>query len=201
MIKTPQEFRRDSIKQLFDKFLLSQKTSLEPLTISVGETWESDFTSVSLSFNNIRGEDKETMFVEEESRGFVDGIFKACYKEFTKQHTSLINIKLHDYLVKPNLDKTKTLSGSDAGVKVSIMVEIRDHGIAEFSCESGSILHSSFTVILDAFQFYINCEKTFDKIQLVLEDAQHRNRGDIVQNCISDLSKLTEINTYEKRRN
>tara|TARA_Y100000004_G_scaffold196158_1_gene265302 strand:+ start:559 stop:1164 length:606 start_codon:yes stop_codon:yes gene_type:complete len=201
MIKTPQEFRRDNVKELFDRFLSSQRIRLEPLTISVGETWKSDFTSVSLSFNNTQGENKEVVFVEEEAKGFVDGIFKACYKEFTKQYTSLVNIKLHDYLVKPNLDKTKTLTGSDARVKISVMVEIKDHGIAEFNCESRSILHSSFAVILEAFQFYINCEKTFDKIQLVLEDAQHRNRGDIVQNCISDLSKLTEINTYEKRKN
>lgn len=201
MIKTPQEFRRDNVKELFDRFLSSQKMKLEPLTISVGETWKSDFTSVSLSFRVITGGDKEIVDVEEEAKGFVDGIFKACYKEFTKQHASLINIKLHDYLVKPNLDKTKALSGSDARVKVGVMVEIKDHGIAEFNCESRSILHSSFAVILEAFQFYINCEKTFDKIQLVLEDAHQRNRGDIVQNCISDLSKLTEINTYEKRKN
>ena len=201
MIKTPQEFRRDNVKELFDRFLSSQKIRLEPLTISVGETWKSDFTSVSLSFSSTKGENKEVVFAEEEAKGFVDGIFKACYKEFTKKYTSLANIKLHDYLVKPNLDRTKTLTGSDARVKISVMMEIKDHGIAEFNCESRSILHSSFAVILEAFQFYINCEKTFDKIQLVLEDAQHRNRGDIVQNCISDLSKLTEINTYEKTKN
>lgn len=201
MLKTPQEFRRDNVKELFDRFLSSQKVKLDPLTISVGETWQSDFTSVSLCFRKSKGDNIKELNLEERAKGFVDGIFKACYNYLIKEYPSITNIKLHNYLVKPNLDKSETLSGSDARVKVSIMVEIKDHGMAEFACESRSVLHSSFAVILEAFQFYINCEKTFDKIQLVLEDAKCRNRGDIIQNCISDLSKLTELNTYETKTN
>ena len=73
--------------------------------------------------------------------------------------------------------------------------------LAEFSCVSRSILHSSFIVTLEAIEFYINCERTFHKIQIILGDAEQRNRGDIVQSCVTDLSKLTEVNTYEKKQN
>ena len=91
-------------------------------------------------------------------------------------------------------------SGADAKVTVNIVMEVKEHGLAEFSSASRSVLHSSFAAIVEAFQFYINCERTFHKIQLVLEDAKERNRGDIVQSCVSDLSKLTEVNTYEKNK-
>ena len=62
------------------------------------------------------------------------------------------------------------------------------------------MIYSGFVSALEAFQFYINCERTFHKIQVIIEDATLRNRGDIVQSCLTDLSKLTEVNTYEKKK-
>jgi len=199
MRKTPQEFRRENVKELFNRILSSQKTKLEPLTISVGETWESDFTSVSLSFKiNKEGNPSVIDTSGREAKGFVDGIFKACFDVFVKNNPSLANIKLHDYQVRPNFNKSGKSSGSDAKVSVTIMMEVKEHGIAEFSSVSRSILYSSFVAMLEAFQFYINCENTFEKIKVILEDASHRNRGDIIQRCLTDLSKLTEVNTYEQ---
>ena len=61
------------------------------------------------------------------------------------------------------------------------------------------MIYSGFVAALEAFQFYINCERTFSKMQLIIEDAKQRNRGDIIQACLSDLSKLTEVNNYEKK--
>ena len=108
------------------------------------------------------------------------------------------NIKLIDYKVHPNFNKSNGPIGSDAKTEVTIVVGIEKLGQAEFSCISRSILHSSFAAVLQAFEFYINCGKTFNRIQATLRDAQRRNRGDIVQSCMSDLSTLTGVNTYEK---
>ena len=202
MKKTPQELRRENVKQLFDKVLKSKKVKLEPCTISATETWQSDFTCVQLSYKIDKDETDEVVKgKEDKAKGFVDGIFKACYKNFKKEFPSLNNIKLHDYQVKPNINKKTKSVGSDAKVQVSIMMEVGDYGIAEFSSVSRSILHSSFAAVLEVFEFYMNCEKTFHRIQVILSDAQSRNRGDIVQSCVSDLSRLTEVNTYEKIKN
>ena len=197
MRKTPQEFRRENVKELFSKILMSQKMLLEPLKIAVNETWQSDFTTVDLEMLQIQGDIKSPIHVIElEAKGFVDGIFKACHKTFLEEFSSLENIKLVDYKLVPKFKKENSKTGSDASVEVSVAMEIRDHGIAEFNSSSRSILYSSLVATLEAFEFYINCEKTFKKIKLILEDAKQRNRGDIVQSCISDLSKLTEVNTY-----
>ena len=90
--------------------------------------------------------------------------------------------------------------GTDAETEVVIVVDVKDHGVAEFGCTSRSILHSSFMATLGVFEFYVNCEKTFHKIRLFLDDATTRNRGDIIQSCMTDLSKLTEVNTYDKKK-
>lgn len=200
MIKTPQEYRRENVKKLFDRILPIQKIKLEPLVINVSETWQSDFTMVKLSYSISKGDDFNTVDAkEQEAKGFVDGIFKACFENLVGLAPSLSNVKLYDYQVKPKLKTNRSSSGADAKVSVNIIMEVKEHGLAEFSNASRSVLHSSFAAILEAFQFYVNCEKTFHKIQLVLEDAKQRNRGDIIQSCVSDLSKLTEVNTYEKK--
>lgn len=199
MKKTPQELRRDSVKQLFDKILKAKKIKLEPQKISASESWQSDFTHVVFSYKISKDQSFEIIDAsEDEAKGFVDGIFKSCHKYFSKQFPSLSNIKLHDYKLRPIINKRIGSIGSDARVQVSIMMNVGDYGIAEFSSASRSILYSSFAAVLDVFQFYINCEETFHRIQMILSDAESRNRGDIIQSCVSDLSKLTEVNTYEK---
>ena len=172
MRKTPQEFRRENVKELFTKILMSQKVCLQPLNISVNETWRSDFTTVDLEMLQIQGDVKKPVHVMEvEAKGFVDGIFKACHKTFLQEFSSLENIKLVDYKLVPKFKKENSKTGSDASVEVSVAMEVRDHGVAEFNSSSRSILYSSLVATLEAFEFYINCEKTFKKIKLILEDA------------------------------
>lgn len=199
MRKTPQEFRRENLKELFEKTLRARQTKLEPFGISVKESWDDDFTVVDLAINeSVDGLQQRREIVETKAKGFVDGIFKACHKQYVTDRESLKNIELIDYRVKPKFSNSNKTMGSDAETEVTLMVEVKDHGVAEFSCNSRSILYSSFAATLEAFQFYINCDKAFKKIKLVLEDAQARNRGDIAQLCMSELAMLTGVNTYAK---
>jgi len=200
MRKTPQEFRRENVKELFKKTLKTQAIKLSPYDISVKESWNNDFTVVDMAIEEHIGGVKECREIKsEQAKGFVDGMFKACYEQYVEDHASLKNIRLIDYQVKPKFSNSARSIGSDAKTEVTIMVEVKDHGIAEFSCDSRSILYSSFVATLESFQFYINCDKAFRKIKLVLEDAQARNRGDLVQLYTSELSMLTGVNTYGER--
>lgn len=199
MRRTPQEFRRRNLKELFEKTIHARQIQLEPFDISVKESWNSDFTVVELAINETSsGLQNCREIVETRAKGFVDGIFKACHTQYVEQHASLQNIKLIDYQVRPSFSNSNKTMGSDAETSITLMVEVKDHGIAEFSCTSRSILYSSFVATLEAFQFYINCDRAFRKIKLVLEDAQARNRGDIVQVCMSNLALLTGANTYDR---
>ena len=50
MQKTPQEFKRENVKKLFNKILGSTETNLEPLSISTSESLNDDFTTTEFSF-------------------------------------------------------------------------------------------------------------------------------------------------------
>ena len=200
MKKTTQEVKRGNIKELLDKTLQSQAIKLRPLDITVGESLKSDFTKVNLAFSETIGGVNRCIEPNPiQSRGLVDGIFKACYKTFSDRYSSLSNLELYDYKVKPDFSKRPGDFGADIGVEVGIMVHVKNHGIAEFNNYSRSLVHSSFFATLEMFEFYINCQKTFDKLQVVLQNAQARNRADIEQQCISNLCTLTSVNNYEKQ--
>lgn len=200
MKRTPQQIRRENLKQLFDKTLKAQQLKLNPLSISVEESFKSDFTSVDMRISETSGGIQEAAFSlsTDKAKGFVDGMFRACHEHYAEDHPSLNNIRLVNYQVKPKIKKAANKMGTDAETEITIMVDVKDHGVAEFQCVSRSILYSSFVATLEAFQFYINCDKAFEKIKLVLEDAQSRNRGDIAQLCMSELALLTGVNTYGK---
>ena len=188
MLKTPQEFKRDNVKTLFDKVLGETKTKLTPLSISISEGFQEKSSS----------QEKIINLRELKARGFVDGIFLGLRQTYCKDYHSLDKIKLVDLMVNPIM-KASTARGSDAKTSVIFRVEVNNHGISEFQHKSRSMIHSSFMSALSAFQFYINCERTFYKIKLAVADASARNRGDILQSCLSDLSVLTEVNTYDKK--
>ena len=200
MRKTPQEFRREEVKKLFEKVLGENKTSLIPLSISASESLNDDFTTTDFSFEDISLSGSIVTVNNVKGRGFVDSLFKGLHGHYVQTFASLKHIRLVDLVVNPLMKNSKKGIGSEAKTDVIFRVEINGHGIAEFQNTSRSIIYSAFVASLQAFQFYINCERTFDKINFVVEDARSRNRGDILQSCMTDLSKLTEVNSYDRKR-
>ena len=199
-MRTPQDFRRENVKELFDKILKDNKTKIVPKNISINESIDSDFTSVSFSLDMISGEETRTYnFIDVEGKGFVDAVFTTCYEEFVEPFPSIKNLNLVDLIVKPIFSMSRKESGTDARTDVIFRVEIKNHGLSEFSARSRSIVHASFQVMMEAFQFYINCDRTFHRLGDCLEDANSRHRGDTVQACVADLAKLTTVNTYERK--
>ena len=195
MRKSPEEFRRENVKQLFDKILKETKVKLEPISITASESLDDDFTTVEFSFED----GDKIISTQAKGKGFVDGLFHGLYSHYILDYPSLEKIKLVDIMVNPIMKTTRN-NGPDAKARVIFSVEVDKHGLAEFCHQSRSMIYSGFVAALEAFQFYINCEKTFHRIQLILEDASARNRGDIIQSCVADLSKLTEVNSYERKK-
>lgn len=199
-MKTPQQHRRLAMANLFNKILGNKIVRISPISIRVEESLDSDFTNVDLAFVHSCNQKGEIVSLKNiKSKGFVDGVFKACYDHYVPSNPSLKNIKLVTYEATPKIKKQTEGIGADAQVRVSTIVEVANHGFAEFTSNSRSILYSSLVNILEAFEFYINCECSFNKIQVILEDAKQRNRSDIVDKCKYDLAKLTGVNNYERK--
>ena len=198
MKKTPEQFRRDSVRILLDDVLREEKMILTPKSVDISESIDEKLTSVSFSFLQEQSDLKKLVQIRGiESNGFVDGLFLGLYNNYIDEYSSLRKLKLVDLMVNPIM-RASTIRGSDAQASVIFRLEVEGHGVSEFQHRSRSVIHSSFTTALNAFQFYVNCERAFCKMRAVVEDATSRNRGDILQDCMNKLSKLTEVNTYGK---
>lgn len=198
MKKTPQQFKRTEVKRLITKILGDHTTKLEPMSICVKESLNDEYTTTDFSFQHTGLKSQVVTLDGQKGKGFVDGLFSGLHQYFVGEYSSLDKIRLADYNVNPIMSNSKKSMGTDAQASVLISVLVDSHGLAEFHHTSRSMIYSSFSAVLKAFQFYINCDRTFDKIQMIIRDAESRNRGDIVSQCMYNLSKLTEVNTYER---
>ena len=198
-MKTIQEVKRENVRGVFERVLGAKSMELSPVSISAKESYNSDYTTVDLEFDEkVLGKTARNRLDNIQSKGFIDGIHKSLLEKYSEKYTSLKNIQLSGLSVNPNFTKKVNTMGSDAVTNVIFQVLVKNHGLAEFESTSRSLLYSSFEASLKAFQFYINCQKTFEHIGVVIKDAKSRNRGDIIQKCISDLHCLTTVNSYEK---
>ena len=199
MRKTPQEFKRLEVKKVINRTLGESKTVLGPIFIKAEEEFSSGATLTSFSFRISGPRIEDVTLSNIPGKVFVDGIFRGLDKYFTPDFPSLKKIRLSDFKVNPSFSNSRKSMGTDAQATVVLSVHVSDHGIAEFCHKSRSMMYSSFVSALNAYQFYVNCERSFDKIQFFLKDARERNRGDIVSQCTYNLSRLTEVNTYERK--
>ncbi len=200
MRRTPQYYKRQSVKEVFDKILKDEKVVLAPLSISAAESLENDFTITDFSFiERIAKEERNIVVSNARGKGFVDGMFLGLHNHYCEEYPSLEEIRLSHFVVNP-LIASESERGTESKLSVLFRVEVRRHGAAEFLHKSRSVLYSCFACALEAFQFYINCERAFNKAQVIIQDAKERNRSDIVQKCLLDLSKITEANTYAQKK-
>lgn len=198
MIQTPHFYKRQEARTIIDKFL-KKKTILSPLSISVTESFQDDFTTVDFSYEHCGDTNTIVTIKDSKGKGFIDGLFRGLGKHYSNEYQSLSKINLTEFSVNPIMSSSKKSFGTDSQANVSFRICLENRGMADFQHKSRSIVYSGFSASLSTFQFYINCERAFHKIQDVLTNAKNRSRGDIVQSCMYDLSKLTEVNTYEKR--
>ena len=196
-MRTPQDFKREDIKAVFNKVLKSEKIILTPGTIKITESNNNKNTLVDFSFKEKTGSsEKIHEFVSQEGSGFVDAVFTACSLTLMNDYPSLKNISLIGLNILPSFTNSYKSAASDALVAVTFSLKTKNNGRADFTSECRSIITASFESILKSFEFYANCDKSFVLLKYFLEDAKKRNRFDVVQGIVSDLSALTTMNTY-----
>lgn len=191
-MKTPEESKRNDLRNLFQSILRDNVIVLSPVSVSSKEVFDNEESEVSFAFNErVSGKNKKVSLRSVKGKGLVDCLFRGCKNKYSESYLSLQSVELVDFKVMPIFSMKKP--GSRAETDIVLSVKVGDRGVSEFVSRSDSIIRSAFTTTLKAFQFYMNCEASFDKIKIVLDDATKRNRGDIQQRCLTDLSKITEM--------
>lgn len=123
--------------------------------------------------------------------GVVDSIFAAVMKETIPRFKSLKNIKLKHFSIEAKFnEKRDNLTGSNAMGEIALVVNNSNFGEFVFRCQSRSINSGIIFAIEEMFQYFINSEKCAILLRDIIEDAKKRNRNDIMEKSIKQLTEL-----------
>ena len=70
--------------------------------------------------------------------------------------------------------------------------------VVYFSFTSRSALESIVSCVLEVVEYFLNAERAFLKLKPLVIEARSRNRSDLVQKYQVFMSKLVEVNNYER---
>lgn len=189
-MRTLGEIHRDEVRSICEEFLGERIISLTPREIMCVDKGKSNKTVVKFSFTD--STERKILKFSTCGHGFVNCIYSSCMDKYIEKYPSLQNLVLVSAESTPLLSTCKSKK-----IITKIGVNLKDKKeIVEFRYSSGSLLYSCLAVVLKAFQFYINCEKTFRRLKSLVSEARSRQRADLVSLYSYKMSSLTRVNNY-----
>ena len=189
MFTTPQEAKRSLVENLFVEYLKEERICLKPGNILSCVEVESE---VSTSFSFYEGEmHKEYKNVI--GKSFVECVFTKCKEHFQHQYDSMKQIKMSQVYWKPPFSMKKGKKKASFSAVFSINKRVQDQ---EFFVQKDSMLLSGLQCVLNAFEFYVNCDKTHKRLKFLVNNAEQRQRGDLAIKYKYDIAHLTEVSWY-----
>lgn len=179
--------QRKQIYQIMKRTLGSDYLSFSLCESSFLEDLEGKKSNLYIRFKELSGDSESEYTLEKSGIGIVNIFFNSLIDQYASSYSSLENISFKEFRVTPCFFKSVG-SGSDAKVVVEITFSNKSKQKMVFSETGESLFSSILLTLLGAFEFYINIEKSFNRLNFLIEDSKQRNRGDLVQRYTYDLS-------------
>ncbi len=180
---------KDLIFQYFIEYL-KEKVSLTLVSLNLIESPEQ--TNVTLSI----GEGPDIKEVSGTGVGLVDAGFNALLDTYKNDYRSLNTIQLSDlYFQVDHTDRRQISLKSKTLLKLEFRNDSKDRMC--FSERTTSMSFTSVSVLVKAFEFYINCELLFKRLRFLIQDAESRGRSDVASTYKYALSKVVEVTRYQ----
>jgi len=180
---------KDLIFQYFVEYL-KEKVTLTLVSLNLIESLEQ--TSVTLNI----GEGSDIRELSGLGVGLVDAGFNALLDTYRNDYKSLNTIQLSDlYFQVDHTDKRQLSLKSKTFLKLEFRNDLKDRMC--FSERTTSMSFTSVSVLVKAFEFYINCELLFKRLRFLIQDAEGRGRNDVASTYKYALSKVVEVTRYQ----
>jgi len=188
LLFTPHEERQRKVHQMMRGLLESQYQHINISDLKLEEDTTNEESSVSFKLQI--GEEKIKR-LSGAGYGVVDSIFGAIMTATSTRFKSLKNIKLKHFSIEAKFNAKKdNQAGSNAMGEVALVVSNSHFGEFVFRCQSRSINSGIVFAIEEMFQYFINSEKCAILLRDIIEDAKKRNRNDIMEKSIKQLTEL-----------
>jgi LeuA-like protein with dimerisation domain len=180
-------------RELIHRVLGKDYLELHILRLTLIE--EADAATSRVKVETIDGNGR-TEVIEGEGVGLVDGLFSALLGRYALEYQSLETIELANFRVNARLDTKNQQSGVDAVGEVTIEVRNSERMLFTFSDASRSITTSTARAVLAMVEYFVNAERAFVMLYKSLQDAQDRNRHDLVSRYTQELAEVVKSTSY-----
>ena len=180
---------RDLILKYFVEYL-KQKISLQLNSFQLFE--KEGCADISLNISD--GDEKIT--ISGTGVGLVDAGFNALLGHYNESYRSLNTITLSDLYFQVD---HKSSAGLSLKSKTKMKLEFRND-MKDKTCFSERTTSMGFTgvsVLIKAFEFYMNCELLFKRLKFLISEAENRGRSDVAAKYKYELSKVVEVTNYQ----
>ena len=134
--------------------------------------------------------------------GPIHALCTTVKKELMSEYNSLDRIRFSEFAVNAELGRRPNYvldaSGSSAPVEAILVVTNERDQDFIFRNKSKSMNKAAINVVLQAVEHFINSEKAVVRLRDYVKDASKRNRGDLVDRYVRQLSELVKNTSYEK---
>ncbi|GAB4525171.1 MAG: hypothetical protein Tsb0020_43210 [Haliangiales bacterium] len=134
--------------------------------------------------------------IEGQGRGMVDAVFHAMLERYRQEYRSLETIELANFQVGTRMDTKEDKSGVDAVATVEIEVRNSEGIRFSFTDESRSLATSSARAVLAIVDYFVNAERAFITLYKSRQDAQERNRTDLVGRYTREMAEVVKSTSY-----
>jgi|14_taG_2_1085336.scaffolds.fasta_scaffold04586_6 hypothetical protein len=179
----------DIIVQYFKEFLTNQK-SLELVSYQLLE--EPGTSKIEISVKD--GDSIST--ITGTGVGMIDAGFNSLVGHYSAEFGSLNTIALEDVYFQIDHKARRDVSFKS---KMEMKLEFSNHckDRTWFSGRTKSLGYTGITVLINAIEFYINCELLFKRVKFLFNDAEKRKRPDVASKYKYVLSKIVEVTNYQ----
>ena len=191
----PTNYEVNSIKLMVEKFLHSSDSflSVEVKSLKITEDLENDISEV----NYIISLDGTEITISGTGEGVVDALFLSMIHRLSKDYPSLKQIRLSEFYVRAKIKNKHKSIGSDAPVKVELVVENASRIKTPFSHEAKSLNNAACKAVIKTVEYFINCEVAIIKLKKCILDAKDRNRPDLLEKYALIMSEIAKNMSYK----
>ena len=125
--------------------------------------------------------------------GLLDSAYNALFGNYRENFVSLKDLVLHDAYFQ--IDHKAAILKSNMKLKIQF---VNSRGrITDFACKESSVGLIGVSALVNALEFYINCELLFKRMRFLDKEATDRGRSDVASRYKYVLGQVVEVASYK----
>jgi len=186
---------------LIKRVLGDELIKIKILDFTLEEDVEKELSSVSCSVLLYSKKDskEEMISLNAKGKGIIDALFISAIEKFSPTYPSLSKLTIESFSILADTTGRKNKyksSKTDAVVTADLFV---DSGLREplhFQTHSRSLATATILTVKKTIEYFINSELAMLALKRAVKDAKSRNRNDLLQKYILQMSELVKNNLY-----